>query len=179
MIIFNIHWYYWIMSSWANTMIIPVWKYSLTGYQGDTAIQFTFLFLLCQTAGGLSLGADNPNIASMHGLALRAMSLRDGLGCRRGDACFMSVAFSWKRVALKHEITQPIRGRVGVAITRLDARHETWDEHKTLDGQTWDNLSYCLMSPVSARLMSCHVYQKAQRRIFDGFWELRLTTNYY
>ena len=28
MIIFNIHWYYWIMSTWINTMIISVWKYS-------------------------------------------------------------------------------------------------------------------------------------------------------
>ena len=27
MIIFNIHWYYWIMSTWINTMIISVWKY--------------------------------------------------------------------------------------------------------------------------------------------------------
>ena len=151
MIIFNILWYCWIMSSWANTMIISVWKYSLTGYQGDTAIQFTFLFLLCQTAGGLSLGADNPNIASMHGLALRAMSLRDGLGCRRGDTCFMSVAFSWKRVALKREITQLIRGRNGVAITRLDVRRETRDEQKTLDGQTWDCGIYSAIFGVYSR----------------------------
>jgi hypothetical protein len=52
---------------------------ALTGYQGDTAIQFIFSFIFFQTAGGLSLGADNPNIASTHGSALSAVSLRDGV----------------------------------------------------------------------------------------------------
>jgi hypothetical protein len=59
------------------TFYVSLTLVALTGYQGDTAIQFTFLFLLCQTAGGQSLGADNPNIASKHSSALRAVSLRD------------------------------------------------------------------------------------------------------
>ncbi|MBR6324391.1 MAG: hypothetical protein IKR62_05345 [Victivallales bacterium] len=59
------------------TFYVSLTLVALTGYQGDTAIQFIFSFIFFQTAGGLSLGADNPNIASTQDLALRAMSLHD------------------------------------------------------------------------------------------------------
>ena len=79
-----------------------------------------------------------------------------GHGCKKGEKRWRSNFKLENGWLLEVKFLNSSKGAMALPLRGLtrDARRETRDEQKTRDGQTWDELSYCLTSPVSARLMS-------------------------